>query len=307
MTTTEADKLVIGPRAAQEIGASEELVAAAGLPVEGVAAASAFLVARDGEELVGTVALDVFGETGLLRSLAVTPKNRGNGLGRRLCDALLGRAAELGLRRVFLLTLEAPFFARLGFEECERSIVPGDLAASFQFTAGVCATATCMVFELGGGEALQDLYPGNHCFGCGPRNRAGLRLKSFRAGDATVARFLPSPEHNAGPEAWLNGGIVATLLDCHGIFAAIADAYRREGRPFASAPLIWYVTGSLSVRYERPIPIDREVRLVARVQTAADRKTAVECALYSVDTVCARASVVAVRVEEGWKTSRGGR
>jgi len=306
MTTNDVDAPWIGPPAAHETAEVAALVATlvegAGLPLDGVSELEELLVARAGERVVGAVGLEVFDDAGLLRSLAVAPDHRGRGLGSRLGRAVIGRAAELGLRRLFLLTHEAPFFARLGFEECERSTVPASLAASSQLTSEACGAARCMVLALEGGAALQDRYPGNHCFGCGPSNRRGLRLKSHRFGDACVARFSPSPEHNAGPEAWLNGGIVATLLDCHGVFAAIADAYAREEREFASAPLIWYVTGSLSVRYERPTPIDREARLVARVRSIAGRKTTVDCSLRSGGLVCATGMVVAVRVEEGWKS-----
>ncbi len=246
------------------------------------------------------VTLELFGTAGLLRSLAVAPDFRGGGLGTRLCRALIRRATELGVERLFLLTLDAePFFARLGFVECERASAPANLAASRQFASGVCSTATCLALDLTqlvDVDALQDRYPGNHCFGCGPANERGLQLKSHRSGDITVARFRPSPEHNAGPEAWLNGGIAATLVDCHSVFTAIADAFEREGRPFASVPLIWYVTGSLSVRYERPVPIDAEVRLEARIRATAGRKTTVDCTLSSGDEVCANTS-------RAWSTS----
>ena len=150
-------------------------------------------------------------------------------------------------------------------------------------------------------EALQDLYPGNHCFGCGPANQSGLQLKSYASGDGIVATFLPAPHHNAGPEGWLNGGIVATIMDCHSIFTAIADAYTKDARVFAGEPLIWYVTGSLSVRYERPVPIDKEVQLVANAAQTAGRKTDVNCTLLSGGVTCATAKVVAIRVGDEWK------
>lgn len=150
---------------------------------------------------------------------------------------------------------------------------------------------------------MQDLYPGNHCFGCGPANQLGLQLKSYPSSEGYIANFLPSPQHNAGPEGWLNGGIVATIMDCHSIFTAIGDAYERDERVFAGDPLIWYVTGSLSVRYERPVPIDREVQLVAHAVQSAGRKTDVDCTLLSDGVPCATARVVAIRVGDEWKNS----
>src|SRR5215218_5029413 len=100
--------------------------------------------------------------------------------------------------------------------------------------------------------AFQDQMPDNHCFGCGRANAHGLGLRSRWDGDASTAEWTARPEHAAGPPGILNGGIIATLLDCHGVCTAIADAYRRESRPIGSDPEIWYATGTLSVDYLRP-------------------------------------------------------
>ena len=123
--------------------------------------------------------------------------------------------------------------------------------------------------------AFQDRMPGNHCFGCGPGNERGLRIKSHWAdeqGTESVCRFEPQPHQAAGPREYLNGGIIATVIDCHGVCTAIADAYRREGREMGQGELIWYVTGSLTVDYRRPTPIDREVEIRARLREVDGRK-----------------------------------
>ena len=130
MTTRSEDVLAIGPCHAHEAADVEALVASAGLEAGGSTGTGETLVAREGGRLAGTVGLEAYAEAGLLRSLAVAPDHRGAGLGTRLCEAVIGRAAERGLRRLFLLTFEAPFFRRLGFEECERASVPADLGAS---------------------------------------------------------------------------------------------------------------------------------------------------------------------------------
>ncbi|MEM7230906.1 MAG: PaaI family thioesterase [Planctomycetota bacterium] len=154
-------------------------------------------------------------------------------------------------------------------------------------------------------EALQDLLPGNHCFGCGPRNDNGLRLKSYWDGDRTVATFQPSAEHAAGPPHILNGGVIATIIDCHGICTAIADAYKTEGRtPQEGAP-IWYATGRMEVDYLRPCPLQDPVELEARVIERAEKKSVVEVTLRSGSKECARGRVIAVRVPPAWRDSRG--
>ena len=132
------------------------------------------------------------------------------------------------------------------------------------------------------GAAFQDRMPGNHCFGCGPGNEEGLRIKSHWAGERqSVCRYRPLPHQAAGPRGYLNGGIIATLIDCHGVCTAIADAYRREGREIGEGELIWYVTGSLQVDYRRPTPIDREVTVRAWVSEIAGSKSWLDCELTS--------------------------
>lgn len=118
-------------------------------------------------------------------------------------------------------------------------------------------------------ESLQDRYfPGMACFGCGPANERGLRLKSYPLEDAVVAEFLPWPEHDNGL-GYLNGGIIATLLDCHSAAAVTHTAYERGWGPLAGASLP-FVTAGLDTRYLRPAPLDQAVRLVAEVETASE-------------------------------------
>jgi len=107
---------------------------------------------------------------------------------------------------------------------------------------------------------------GNYCWGCGTDNEHGLQLKSYWVGDETVGRWEPKPHHAAGPSRILNGGIIATLIDCHSICTAIAAAYRAEGRALETEPLIWYVTASLQVSYLRPTPIDQPIELRAQLK-----------------------------------------
>ena len=101
----------------------------------------------------------------------------------------------------------------------------------------------------------------NHCWGCGADNPDGLLLKSEWDGEETVARWSASPVFAAGPRHILNGGIIATLLDCHGVCTALADAYRREGRMVGSDPEIWHATTAMDIRYLRPTPIEAELTL----------------------------------------------
>jgi acyl-coenzyme A thioesterase PaaI-like protein len=149
--------------------------------------------------------------------------------------------------------------------------------------------------------AFQDQMPDNFCWGCGPGNPDGLQLKSEWEGPVAVARWTASSAHAAGPRHVLNGGIIATVLDCHGVCTAIADAFRREDRPIGSAPDIWFATTAMRVEYLRPTPIAAELRLVGSVRDAVDHRAAVECTLEADGKVRARAVVESVRVPDEWR------
>jgi acyl-coenzyme A thioesterase PaaI-like protein len=151
------------------------------------------------------------------------------------------------------------------------------------------------------GRTFQEQIPDNFCYGCGPGNLVGLRIRSIWAGNEALCIFQPAPYHAAGPRHLLNGGIIATLIDCHAVCTAIAHAYRAERRAIGSVPAIWYATASLAVHYLRPTPIDRLVTVRARVVETRLRRTTLACALSADDVECVRADVVAVRVPATWR------
>ena len=153
-------------------------------------------------------------------------------------------------------------------------------------------------------HSFQDQIPGNLCYGCGPDNEHGLRIKSFWEGDESVSAFIPQPFHTAGPEQFLNGGIIATIVDCHCVCTAIADHYRREDRVIGTAPLIWCVTASLKIDYVRPVPIDTPVTLRARIMETAGKKTRLSCSLFSGNQECAHGEVLAIRVPPSWREAK---
>lgn len=115
----------------------------------------------------------------------------------------------------------------------------------------------------------QQYFPDLPCFGCGPANPRGLRLNSYVEDDGVIrARFRPWPEHDNGL-GYLNGGIIATVLDCHSAAAVTHEAFTRGWPPLPGAALP-YVTAGLDVRYLRPAPLDGEVTLVAGIEEASE-------------------------------------
>lgn len=119
-------------------------------------------------------------------------------------------------------------------------------------------------------QSLQARYfPTLPCFGCGPVNEKGLRLESFEAeGGDVVAEFMPWPEHDNGL-GFLNGGIIATLLDCHSAAAVVHEAFARGWGPLPGAALS-HVTSGLDVRYLRPTPLRERVHLVGSIVTSTE-------------------------------------
>ena len=92
--------------------------------------------------------------------------------------------------------------------------------------------------------------PNSICFGCGPANEQGLQIDSYRTDDGLRMEFHPAEHHQAFP-GMVNGGIIGTLLDCHGNWAAaiaLMDAQGLEEPPCT-------VTASYDVQLRRPTPL----------------------------------------------------
>ncbi len=149
-------------------------------------------------------------------------------------------------------------------------------------------------------KAFQDYYPDDvsHCFGCGKLNEKGHQIKSYWDGDETVAVFEPEPYHTAIP-GYVYGGLIASLIDCHGTGTAAAAGYREEGRDMSSDPPLRYVTASLHVDYLRPTPMGVPLEIRGRIEEISGRKVVVSETLSANGKICAKGRVVAVRMPEG--------
>lgn len=148
-------------------------------------------------------------------------------------------------------------------------------------------------------KAFQDYYPDevSYCYGCGRLNEHGLQIKSYWDGEETVCHYQPRPYHTAVP-GYVYGGLLASLIDCHGTGTAAAAAYRDQGRPMDSDPPLRFLTASLHVDYLKPTPIDRPLELRGRVKEIKGRKVIVAVGLYAHDELCVRGEVVTVQVPD---------
>jgi acyl-coenzyme A thioesterase PaaI-like protein len=148
-------------------------------------------------------------------------------------------------------------------------------------------------------KAFQDYYPESfaQCYGCGRLNEQGLQIKSYWDGEEAVCTFTPRPYHTAVPGV-VYGGLIASLIDCHGTGTAAAAAYRAQGRAPGSEPALRFVTASLHVDYLRPTPIEGPLHLRAKVKEIKGRKVVVQTTLSVGGETCARGEVVAVQIPE---------
>ena len=143
--------------------------------------------------------------------------------------------------------------------------------------------------------SLQEHYaPKNACWGCGPANPEGLRIRSFPQGDEVVADWQPEKKYEAFPGV-LNGGVIGTLLDCHCNWTAAYHLMEQAGQDRAPCT----VTAEYSIKLLRPTPTDGPVHLAAKVVESTNDRATVEGKLIAGGNVCATCRGIFVAVKEG--------
>jgi acyl-coenzyme A thioesterase PaaI-like protein len=158
------------------------------------------------------------------------------------------------------------------------------------------AEGTALPAPEGGGPSVQERYaPLSVCFGCGPANEAGLRIRSFEGADGElVATWRSKPEHHAF-DGVLSGGIIGAILDCHANWAAAMAIMRARG---ADAPPAT-VTAHYEVRLRRPTPTEVPLRLRARAVVQDDDRAVSTATLESEGAVTATFEGTFVAVRSG--------
>lgn len=151
-------------------------------------------------------------------------------------------------------------------------------------------------------KAIQDYYPDDlaHCYGCGKLNEHGYKIKSFWDGNETVAHFKPENYHTAIP-GYVYGGLIASLIDCHGTGSAALAAYKAENRTPDTLPPFRFVTASLCVDYLKPTPLGIELELRGRIVELKGRKVITEITVSANGVITAKGKVVAVQMPETFK------
>lgn len=148
-------------------------------------------------------------------------------------------------------------------------------------------------------RSFQDYYPDSmaHCYGCGRLNEYGHQIKSYWDGDESVCRFRPESYHISIP-GYVYGGLLASLIDCHGTGTAAAAGYRAENRSMDTEPALRFLTASLHVDYLKPTPLGVILEVRGKVKEIKGRKVAIEEWIIARGEITVRGEVVAVQVPD---------
>ena len=140
----------------------------------------------------------------------------------------------------------------------------------------------------------EEFAPNSICFGCGPSNEEGLQIKSHRSGGGLIAEFETEDKHQAFPGV-INGGIIGSLIDCHGNWTAAIAIMDRNGwkKPQCT------VTAQYEVKLKRPTPSGEKLVLNSRVLALQEDRAEVIIELKAGGKTCATGRGLFVAVKEG--------
>jgi acyl-coenzyme A thioesterase PaaI-like protein len=145
-------------------------------------------------------------------------------------------------------------------------------------------------------DALQDrYYPNGTCFGCGPKNDRGLRIKSRVREDGEVVTTWRAEKHHEAWEGTLCGGVIGTLMDCHSLWTATHELMRRAGVQTPPST----VTAEYAIKLRHPTPTDGDIEIIARAVEVGQDRAVVEAELIAGGTVCATSRGTFVAVKPG--------
>lgn len=145
-------------------------------------------------------------------------------------------------------------------------------------------------------KAIQDEYPDDFawCYGCGRLNEEGHHFRTGWQGEQTVTIFSPDQRHMALP-GFVYGGIIASLIDCHGTGSASLALHRKNGHEVGDGLVPpRFVTASLKVEFVKPTPHGVELKAIGAVTEIHPKKFKVETEVFANEVLCARGEVVAV-------------
>ena len=144
--------------------------------------------------------------------------------------------------------------------------------------------------------AVQDEYAEEFawCYGCGRLNKKGHQFRTAWSGEETVTLYEPKQAHTAIP-GFVYGGLIASLVDCHGTGSASLALHRKNGfEPGSGEEPPRFVTASLHVDYLKPTPQGILLKAVGKIEEIHPKKFKVKTEVYAGDILCATGEVTAV-------------
>ena len=148
-------------------------------------------------------------------------------------------------------------------------------------------------------KGVQDFYSENfaQCYGCGRLNEFGHQLKTNWDGDETVTHFTSKHFQTALP-GYVYGGLLASIIDCHGTGSAALALARANGIELAEFNAPRCVTASLKVDYKKPTPIDIPLEIRGIIKEVKGKKVIIEARLIAEGEICVTGEIVAVQVPD---------
>jgi len=146
------NNLTIRPAAQSDLIQIQQLLKDSNLPFEDIAEHIAdFVVAEEGQNMIGVAGLEIHGKAGLLRSVAVTESHRSKGIGSLLYNQVVSQAQQKGLRELSLLTTTAEeFFGKKGFRKVKGETIPQYVKSTKEYQIFCASTAVCMKKKIEG-------------------------------------------------------------------------------------------------------------------------------------------------------------
>ncbi|GKW46390.1 PaaI family thioesterase [Planococcus sp. NCCP-2050] len=145
-------------------------------------------------------------------------------------------------------------------------------------------------------HAIQDEYPEDFawCYGCGRLNKEGHQFRTGWQGEETVTLYTPKPEHTAIP-GFVYGGLIASLVDCHGTGSASLALHRKNGfEPGSGEAPPRFVTASLHVDYKKPTPQGKTLKAIGRIEEIHPKKFKILVEVFAEEELVATGEVQAV-------------
>lgn len=150
-------------------------------------------------------------------------------------------------------------------------------------------------------KGVQDFYSDEfaHCYGCGRLNHDGLQIKTHWDGDETRSFYTPRNYHTA-MEGFVYGGLLASLIDCHGTGSAALAYVKNNNLTLTEYNAPRFVTGSLTVNYKKPTPINGPLEIRGTIKEVKGRKIITEVRLLANGEVCVTGEVLAVLIPDNF-------